>query len=437
MKILFVSPRLSEFDVHKFYFHSINRFFWKVVSTPTLNFRMLAAVTPEEHLIRLVDEEFQKVDFNEKCDMVGITVTTPAATRAYEIADEFRSRGKAVVLGGWHPSALPQEAKQHADSVIIGEGEESWPQLLKDFERGKLKPFYEQKKPVDLKTIPPPARRRMLNKGGFIMDEIQATRGCFMGCKYCTITNSVHRRIFRFRPIDDVIEEIRSIPQKILYFADPSLTLNPQYSKQLFKAMKRLNKKFSCNGNISILHRDDELLKLSKDAGCVEWSIGFESISQKSLNLIGKKTNKVKEFASTIDKIHDHGMGVKGNFMFGFDEEYPNIFERTVDTICEWGIDLPCFSILTPFPGTPLFDSLEKEKRILTKEWSKFDARHVVFQPKHMSSQELFEGIRWVYKQFYSTYNTTKRTLKCLKFSPYSFLTTGLENFYIRSLFNE
>lgn len=396
---------------------------------PPLTFIMLAAVTPAEHYIKLIDERYQKIDYNEKWDIVGISSLTPSAVRAYEIADEFRKRGVKVVIGGWHASALPHESKEHADSVVIGEAEKSWPQLLKDLENGKLKPFYE--KPVDLQTIPLACRKKILHKGGYFIAEVQATRGCNMGCKYCSVTNSKYGRRFRFRPIEDVIKEISSYPQKILYFSDPSLTLYPEYTKQLFKSMKGLNKKFSCNGNINILHHDDELLKLASEAGCVEWAIGFESISQESLYSIGKTSNNAKEFKSAVYKIHDHGLGIKGNFMFGMDGDHRDIFDKTIEAISKWNLDLVDFSILTPFPGTPLFDYLEKEKRILTKDWAKYDTKHVVFKPKHMSPQELLDETIIVKKKVCSTYNNIKRATKCLKFGPYSFFTTGIQNFFM------
>ena len=163
----------------------------------------------------------------------------------------------------------------------------------------------------------------------------------------------------------------------------------------------------------------------------MEWAIGFESISQKSLYLAGKKTNKVEEFSSTVNKIHDYGMDVKGNFMFGLDEDHPDIFDKTIDAINDWDLDLVGIRILTPFPGTPLFDNLEKEKRIITRDWSKYDACNVVYQPKHMSAQELFDGFIRVRRTVSSNYNNLKRAIKCLKFGPYSFLTTGITNFFI------
>jgi len=192
--------------------------------------------------------------------------------------------------------------------------------------------------------------------------------------------------------------------------------------------MKELNKKFYCNGNIGVLNHDEELLKLSREAGCVEWAIGFESVSQKSLNFIGKKTNKSEDFAIAVKKIHNHGISIMGNFIFGLDEDHPDIFRKTLDAICKWELELAEFNIFTPFPGTPLYDFLEKENRILTKDWSKYDIQHVVFQPKHMTAQELLDGTREVKKEFFSKFNTLKRSLTSLRSGAYPFLTTGMEN---------
>ena len=410
-------------------FSIIDRISWRVLLGPQLAFQMLAAVTPSEYSITLVDERCQKIDFHDEYDLVGISAITPSAARSYEIADTFRSLDIPVVLGGWHPSALPEEAKQHADAVVIGEAEESWPSLLKDVKEKKIKPFYET--PVDLKRIPAADRKRLHHTGGCFIEQIQATRGCTMRCRFCSVTNSKYECTYRVRPIENVIEELKSIPQKIFYFSDPSLTVNPGYTKQLFREMKPLNKKFSCNGNMSVLHHDDELISLANEAGCVEWDVGFESVSQENLNLVGKTSNKVEEFASTINKIHDFGMGVKGNFLFGFDADHPSIFNRTLDTISDWNLDLVDVNILTPFPGTPLYEDLDKEKRILTKDWSQYDLRHVVFQPKYMSAQELLSEAMRVRRAVCSPSNNVKRAITCLKYGPYTFLTTGMQNFFM------
>lgn len=399
----------------------------KVVFTPPLTFGTLAAVTPAEDTITLLDDQIEKIDFDKHYDVVGITTITPTASRAYALADEFQQRGIKVVLGGWHASVFPAVAKQHADAVVIGEGENSWSKLLQDLKNGSLKPFYYNNQPVDFQAFPSP-RRIISHNRGFMIDEIQTTRGCTMGCHYCAITNRPFGQIWRFRPIDDVIKELEMIPQKFLYFCDASLTINTHYTKQLFRAMKHLHKKIFCNGNVNILNQDEELLRLSHEAGCVEWSIGFESVSQESLNSIGKHTNKVQDFAHTVKKIHNHGIPVNGNFIFGMDEDHPDIFDKTIDAVNDWELDLSTFSILTPFPGTPLFKRLEKEKRILTKEWSLYDLRHVVFQPKHLSPEELLEGTRRVRDEIFPLSKRIKRSIKSVRFGIYPFFTNTLQN---------
>jgi radical SAM superfamily enzyme YgiQ (UPF0313 family) len=427
MNILFILPSTPREKKKKSVFSDL---LWKAVFTPPLTFKMLAAVTPPEHTITLLDERIEKINFSNHFDVVGISTITPAAYRAYEIADEFRQRGTKVVLGGWHPSIYPAEAKQHADAVIIGEGENSWLQLLQDLKKGTSRAFYKNAQPVDLHSLPHP-RRNFSHNRGFIIEEIQTTRGCTTGCQYCVITNRPFGCVWRSRRIPDIVKEIETIPQKFLYFCDPSLTTNPQYTKQLFNALKPLNKKIFCNGNTNILFKDEELLRLSSEAGCVEWSIGFESINQKNLDNIGKNTNNVHNFSETVKKIHEYGIAVNGNFIFGMDEDHSDVFDKTMDAVNEWELDLSAFSILTPFPGTPLFDRMEKEQRILTKDWSLYDLQHVVFRPKHLSIEELEEGTRRVHNEVFSFSDKVIRSLKGIRFGPYAFFTNGLQNFFL------
>ena len=403
MRILFIYPYPSK-NSHSSYTKFLKIFFYSPIST----FEALSSVTPKEHSIEIIDERFEKIDFEKDYDIIGISAMTPQAPRAYTITDEFRRRGKKVVLGGWHPSALPEEAKKYSNSVLIGEGEELWPQLLKDIDKGKLKRIYRQERPVDLSSIPITGSGRAKEKGFRAAVVIEATRGCPNGCDFCAITHSPGRRIFRVRPVERVIEEIRSIPQKYLIFNDASLTINPEYTKLLFKHMKELNKKFFCYGNANVLLRDEELLKLAHEAGCMSWFIGFDSVSQRSINTIGKRTNKVNEYTAVINKIHDFGMNVEGSFMFGFDTDTSDIFDCTLDFICDSEIDKAEFHILTPFPDTPLFDRLEKQNRILTKDWSKYDSKNVVFKPKHITAEELIDGVKKMYTGFYNPSNILK-----------------------------
>jgi radical SAM superfamily enzyme YgiQ (UPF0313 family) len=391
---------------------------------------MLSSVTPDEYSIKIIDDQCENIDFNQECDIVGITTTTPTAHRAYEIADAFRSLGKTVILGGWHSSTLPNESKEHADSVVIGEGEENWPNLLDDYKKNELQPFYQQMHPINMKTVKWPPRRNINHKRGFIIGNVQATRGCTKGCKFCSISNSSSGKKFRSRFIEDIINEIESLPNKIILFNDPSLTNNPKFSKDLFKEMKNLNKRFFCNGNIDILSKDREIIKLASEAGCIGWAIGFESISKESLNQIGKNSNIIDNIDVTIKRLHDYNMSITGHFIFGLDGDSYDIFDKTIDAINKWEIDIANLNILTPFPGTPIFNKYDLEGRIITKDWFLYDLHHVVFRPKLMTPEQLLEGWKRTKDEVYSFNNKIKRSLYSLRFGLHNFFTTGLENFY-------
>lgn len=400
MKILLVSP------------HPKRNITFSSIVFSSLTLKQLTAITPKKHSVEVVDEKFQKINFDRHYDLVGISLMTYNSYRGYQIADEFRKRGITVVLGGYHPTALPEEAKQHADAVVIGEAERTWPQLLEDLEKRKLKPFYRDKGVVEPENIPP--ARHDINPHKSIIDSIQASRGCPIGCKFCSIRN-VEGHIYRTRKINDIINEIHSIKTKKIFFADSSLTIKPSFTKTLFKEMIGLNKQFTCFGNINVLGRDDKLLKLSSEAGCLRWLIGIESFNSKNIIYMGKKSNKVMEYAKAIKKIKDYGIFTVGMFIFGFDNDTIDVFDSTVETILELDLDSAFFNILTPYPGTPIYTRLEKEKRILTKDWSKYLSRcedqSVVFKPKHMTPQQLSEGALKAAKEYYSLTNIAKRWL--------------------------
>ncbi|OQX53871.1 MAG: hypothetical protein B5M53_06395 [Candidatus Cloacimonas sp. 4484_209] len=402
MDILFIRPKIPKES------KTLRKKLFEVFH-PSLTFEQISSITPKHCNIDFIDERFKKIDFDWDGDLVAITSLTVEAKRAYEIADKFKSRGKRVVLGGYHPSALPEEAKQHADAVVIGEAEETWPQLLRDFENGKLKPFYRCLKPPDMKSLPIPDRR--LHRGVRFSAAVQGSRGCPVRCEFCAISNTNYGHIFRSRRIEDIIAEIKTLKEKYIFFLDPNITANPSYAKSLFKEMIGLNKKFKCFGNIHVLERDEELLKLAAEAGCSLWFVGFETFSQEALDRLGKR-NVVNRYKTAVRKIHDYGMEVFASFIFGFDEDRKNVFETTLEKINEIEVDIVSFSILTPYPGTSLFLRLEKEKRILTRDWSKYDEDHVVFQPKNMSPYELLFGTEYVRKEACSFNGTLRRLLK-------------------------
>lgn len=428
MKILLILPS----KVSRVVSRGKQTFLTKIfISEKSSTLMILAALVPEKHSVEVVEGDFCNIEFDKNYDIVGISFVTLDAVLGYEIADEFRKRGKTVVLGGWHPTVMPEEAKEHADSVVVGEAEETWPHLLKDMENGKLKPFYTPTRPVDPKLMPHP-RTDVYPKGTRI--DIQATRGCPYGCLHCSITNSKFRNVFRMRSIPDVIEEIRSLPNKIFYFHDNSLTINKEYAKHLFKEMKGLGKKFIAYGNIGTLGGDDELLRLASEAGCIIWRVGFESICQDALASIDKKTNIIEEYVPAIKKIHDHGAMVRGNFIFGFDTDTLDVFDETEEFVRKSEIDVPWYHILTPFPGTPLYDKFDREGRILTRDWSKYDThRSVVFQPKHMTPEELLTNTIRTRKKTYKTPYVIGRIIRSSKIGLYPFIETTIMNVSMKS----
>lgn len=392
---------------------------------PTLHARQIAAITPKKHRVYVLNERYEKIDFDKKYDIVNINFTTSTAPRAYEIADKFRKKGTTVVLSGLHAAAIPDEAKQHADSVLLGRGELNWLKLLNDFEKKSLKLIYQPISYNDSSKIPPTD----INLPGFVMTgAIEATRGCPYCCEFCPEVNIDGGSQFYPRPIKEVIEEIKAIPQKTIMFYDSSLTINKEYTKQLFREMKGLGKRFFCNGNSDALANDIELVKLSKDAGCVSWLIGFESISQKTIDEIGKKTNNVADYFKAVENIHNYKMSVIGCFMFGFDTDKHTIFDETLDAIKKMKIDICDFCVLTPFPGTPIFNRLEKEKRILTKDWESYNLKTVVFQPKQMTPDEIHKGLQKMYSEFYSIPYTIRRITRGLRLGLYPFLLIMARN---------
>ncbi len=379
---------------------------------PSLTLQQIAGITPRHHFVKLIDERYENINFHENFDLIGISITTYSALRGYGIADAFRKNGIPVVFGGYHASLLPEEAKKHADSVVIGEAEHTWPQLLKDLENGKLKKFYFNKEVVKAKEIPP--ARHDIGIYTPFKEAIQASRGCPVGCEFCAMS-VVEGNTFRGRPVDNVVEEMKSIRAKRIFFVDASLTNNPKYSKQLFKRLKEVNKKFKCFGNINVFVRDDKFLQLASEAGVTRWYIGIESISQHNIDQAGKGTNKVKNYIKAIRKIKDHGMMVTGFFMFGFDNDTTYVFDKTLKFIKNLNLDSVAFSALTPFPGTKLAERFENEGRILTKVWSRYNEGIVNIKPKQMTEEELYDGINNLSREYFSYINMLRRSIQGLK----------------------
>ncbi len=387
----------------------------KAVNFSRLSLATVAALFPRDTQLQIINDNLDGVNFDKKIDLVGITAITSTAPRAYEIADRFREKGITVVLGGIHPSALPEEAALHADAVVIGEAEGLVQELVEDFKNGRLKKFYHSNRRPSLANLPMP-RTDLLSGNRYYkeMDMIQTTRGCPFNCEFCSVTN-FFGRTYRQRPIQDVIEEIKQLKRRnIKFFVDDNIAGHPAYAKKLFKALIPLNIKWFGQGSV-IISRDEELLRLAAKSGCLSLYMGFESLSPDSLKQVGKSVNLLQDYRTAIKKMHDNGIGIIGAFIFGFDADDMSVFEETVDFIERTQIELASFAILTPLPGTLLYEKMEKQERIFEYDWSKYTCGEVVFRPKLLTADQLQGGYYWARKQSSSLRSIFQRTFHLRK----------------------
>lgn len=360
----------------------------------------LAGFVRPPHTVALVDEYTQTVDIDAPADFVGITCNTPNATHVYGIADAFRSRGRMVVLGGPHPTLLPDEARKHADSLVIGEAENTWPRLLDDAARGVLQPEYRAQRAPSLENIPLP-RRDLIAGRGLLANTVIATRGCPHRCTYCNL-RQIYAPELRFRPVNEVIADVRSMRSPFFAFWDDQLFMDRGYARRLFSALESANRRWAAMVTAASA-RDESLLAAARSAGCVCLFLGIESFSANSLKLANKAFNAVESYGEAVEKIHAQGITVQAGIVFGFDGDDETIFEKTLAAATRLGLDGATVSVLTPFPGTPLFDQLNSEGRLLTRDWSYFNGKTAVaFRPALMSPEALWSGYMWFRREFFS-----------------------------------
>ena len=405
MKVTLISPDLQATHF-KFTAKEVKSFWFAKLTLPHL-----AALTPDDIDVQLIDEAVEPIDFDESTDLVGITVNTYLAPRSYEIAAEFRKRGVPVVLGGVHPSLYPEEAMQHADAIAIGEAETTWVPLLRDFQRGQMKPVYRFSGYPALEGLPLP-RRDLLKRGAYLTtNTIQTTRGCPFQCDFCSVTD-FFGKTYRCRPLPEVMREIETLNlDRPLVFVDDNIIGRPTYAQQLFEAMIPYKVRWGSQCSINLAHHP-KLMTAAKKSGCVAMFIGIESISQTNLNEVNKRVNHVDEYFDAIQKIHDHGIAINAGFILGMDHDDESVFERTLEFLEKTKIEYATFHILTPVPGTPLYRRMEADGRIIDRDWSKYNGGYTVFQPRLMSPEALEDGYYWTYHQFYSMRSIYNRVVE-------------------------
>ncbi len=371
-----------------------------------LTLTTLAALVPDDvpTEVAIYDEGIADLPDTFDADLVGISAITGTAPRAYAIADRLRARGVPVVLGGVHPTLVPDEAQRHADAVVTGYAEDTWPELVRDAAAGRLRDRYAQAPGLSLAGRPHP-RRDLNPKGRFATAHtIEATRGCQHRCDFCVVPTAWGGALQR--PVHEVVDDIRRMGARRLLFLDLNLIADPDYARALFEALVPLRLRWAGLATTLLAH-DEPLLDLAARSGCRALLIGFESLSEATLASTHKRFNAHREapdaaYRFVLDRMHRAGIAVMGCFVFGFDTDDPDVFDRTAAFVHDACVDLPRFAVLTPFPGTPLYTRLRAEGRILTDDWEQYDGQHVVFEPAQMSPDALLRGTERAWKRTYS-----------------------------------
>ena len=407
----------------------------RAVWFPKLSLPTIAAYTPEHWDVDLVDEAVEDIDFDVPCDMVGLSIMTCYAPRAYEIAKEFRKRGKTVVLGGVHPTYCPDEALEYGDAIVCGEAEDLWPQLVADYEAGRMQRVYKMTTFPALENYKSP-RVELLSPDSYMTRQCSfTTRGCHFDCEFCSVS-PFNGKTTRRRPVEEVVTELQNVQRwirselverirdeplwtafisalkirvgiedgSIVAFVDDLHNSNRAYCRELWTALKPLKLKWGCQSTL-FLADDEEMVKLAAESGCVSVFVGMESLDEDCLDETNKPFNRVQKFSQEIKMFHDYGIMVNPGIVFGFDNDDEAVFERAVDFLTKNQVELAYFNILTPLPGTALFDRYNNAGRIFDWDWSKYDGKHVVFQPSRMTPEQLQEGFHWANHQFYSLPN--------------------------------
>jgi radical SAM superfamily enzyme YgiQ (UPF0313 family) len=405
--------------INPFYPKDANASFGKHVLTPTLALSSFAATTPAHWLIAYWDENLLdgRPPYNPMPQVVGITVHLTFAKRAYALADWYRARGSKVIFGGLHVLSCPDECASHADALALGDGVQLWPRILRDVEANHLQPRYVATYENDYCDDPPP-RRSILPRHSFLTTtSMIATRGCHNRCGFCYLATDGLRMPYRMKRPEQIAAEFLEDDQPYAVFIDNNLGSRRDYLHTLCAALRPLNKIWSAAVTIDVTD-DPSLIRNMALAGCTGVFIGFESLSDQNLSDSNKKTPKTADYARRVRMLHDYGIQVNGSFVLGFDHDRKDSFAHTAKWIEENRLECATFHILTPYPATPLFDQMEKAGRILHRDWTLYDTGHAVFQPKHMTPEELEQGYAWIYQRLFSHASIWRRRPQDLQAIP-------------------
>ena len=378
-----------------------------MIRFPQVSLLYVAALTPPEHQVVVVEEENQPLDLAEKWDLVGITCLTATAPRAYQLADELRARGTRVVLGGVHPSVLPEEAKAHCDAVVVGEAEPVWGRLLKDAQAGQLEPYYRSGSEWSLDDYPLPDRAA--NRASTVLGVVPVvtSRGCPYACEFCCVRN-VFGRTVRHVSVERVVEDIRKARSSTVMFLDDNIVGDQTYAARLFDALRDLRIHWGGQASISFV-KNEKLLAKAAASGCRGLFVGLETVSERKMKRMSKSMRTLEDTATAIHRIQDAGILLHASIVFGFDDDDPSIFDETVEFLQRVRIPSATFNVLTPYPGTEIYDQLKAENRLLTENWNYYDHCTPVYVPRRMSVDQLYDGYRHAKKSFFSTVKIAQR----------------------------
>jgi radical SAM superfamily enzyme YgiQ (UPF0313 family) len=367
---------------------------------PPLGLATLAGYLDSGDEVTITDEHVQKVDTSDEPDLVVIQVYITSARRAYKLADHYRGKGAYVCLGGLHVTSLPEEAARHADTIFCGPGEDIWPAFLTDLRAGRPRRRYDSKERT-LAALPPIRRDLIARHLYLVPNSIVVSRGCPHVCDFCYKEAFFEGgKSFYTQTVDAALAEIDRLPGRHLYFLDDHLFGNARFATALFDGMRGMGRLWQAAGTVQAVLRPG-LLEKAVEAGLRSLFVGFETVNAGNLTEQRKWQNIDRDYAAVIRRLHELGVMVNGSFVFGMDHDGPDVFDRTVEWAVEHGVETATFHILTPYPGTRLYERMSTAGRLLHSDWNRYDTRHVVFEPTRMTARELEEGYWRAYRDFY------------------------------------